>query len=93
MQRITRKDLEGAVNLLNRITGNEPEPYRKENDKWVANIGNFHISGAYGGVSLHQMVNEGGGVRDVFYCGHIPCVTFMTAYTPSDTVLSLPVSK
>ena len=72
MQRITRKDLDGAVNLLNRITGNELEPYRKENDKWVANIGNFHISGAYGGFSLHQMGNQGGGIRDVFQCGHMP---------------------
>jgi hypothetical protein len=72
MQRITRKDLEGAVNLLNRITGNEAEPYRGEHGKWFANIGNFHISGAYGGVSLHQMMNEGGGIRDIFQCGHVP---------------------
>lgn len=70
-QRITRKDLEGAVNLLNRITNNEVEPYRKEGDKWVANVGNFHISGAYGGFALHQMGNEGGGVRDVFSTGHV----------------------
>ena len=72
MNRISRKDLDGAVNLLNRITGNEAEPYRGEHGKWFANIGNFHISGAYGGVSLHQMVNENGGVRNVFQCGHIP---------------------
>ena len=72
MQRITRKDLDGSVNYLNRITGNNPDPSRRENDKWVANVGNFHISGAYGGVSLHQMGNEGGGIRDVFNCGHVP---------------------
>ena len=72
MQRITRKDLDGAVNLLNRITGNEAEPYRGEHGKWVSNIGNFHISGAYGGFSLHQMANEAGGIRDVFQCGYIP---------------------
>jgi hypothetical protein len=72
MQRITRKDLEGAVNLLNRITNNPAEPYCFEHGKWVANIGNFHISGAYGGVALHQTMNNGGGIRDVFSCGHVP---------------------
>ena len=72
MQRITRKDLEGAVNRLNRITGNEPEPYRGEHGKWLGNIGNFHISGAYGGVALHQMMNDAEGVKDIFSQGHMP---------------------
>jgi len=72
MQRITRKDLESATNRLNRITGHDPEPYRKEGDKWVANIGNFHISGAYGGYALHRMVNQAGGVSDIFRQGHMP---------------------
>jgi len=34
-------------------------------------IGNFHLSHAYGGVCLHRMVNEGGGVTDIFGCGHV----------------------
>lgn len=72
MQRITRKDLEGAVNLLNRITNNPSEPYHGEHGKWVANIGNFHISGAYSGYALHQTMNEAGGIRDIFSCGHVP---------------------
>jgi hypothetical protein len=72
MNRITRKDIDGAINYLNRITGNDAEPYRKEGDKWVANKGNFHLSGAYGGHSLHQMSNDDGGIRDIFNCGHVP---------------------
>ena len=72
MQRITRKDLDGAVNLLNRITNNPSDPYSGEHGKWVANIGNFHISGAYGGVALHQTMNEAGGIRDIFQQGHMP---------------------
>ena len=32
---------------------------------------NTFVSGAYCGVSLHQTMNEGGGVRDVFSCGHV----------------------
>lgn len=72
MNRITRKDVDGAINYLNRITGNDAEPYRKEGDKWLANKGNFHLSGAYGGHSLHQMSNDDGGIRDIFNCGHVP---------------------
>ena len=72
MQRITRKDLDGAVNLLNRITNNPSDPYSGEHGKWFANIGNFHISGAYGGVALHQTMNEAGGIRDIFQQGHMP---------------------
>lgn len=72
MTRLTRKQLEQSVQTLNEITNSPLEAYSKVGDKWVANIGNFHISGAYGGFSLHQMVNDGGGVRDVFYCGHVP---------------------
>jgi len=72
MQRITRKELDGSINYLNRITSNAAEPYRKEGDKWIANIGNFHISGAYGGFALHQMGNEDGGIRDIFQQGHMP---------------------
>lgn len=72
MQRITRKELDGAVNYLNRITGNDAEPYRKEGDQWVTNVGNFHVSGAYGGFALHQMGNEAGGIRDIFGQGHMP---------------------
>ena len=71
-QRVTRKQLDAAVEMLNRMTDSPLEPYRKEGDKWVANIDNFHISCAYGGFSLHRMCNEGGGVRDIFYSGHVP---------------------
>ena len=72
MERITRKQLETAVDTLNEMTGSPLEPYTNRGDKWVANVGNFHISGAYGGFCLHRMANEGGGVHDVFYCGHVP---------------------
>jgi hypothetical protein len=36
-----------------------------------ANIGNYHINGAYGGVSLHRVCTDGGGIHDVFRCGHV----------------------
>ena len=55
MERITRKQLENAVLWLNKLTDSPEECYRKEGDKWVANVGNYHISGAYGGFALHRM--------------------------------------
>jgi hypothetical protein len=72
MARITRNDLEAMVNLLNLIAKTPKDPYRKEGDKNVANIGNYHLSGCYGGWALHQIYNDAGAIRDVFQCGHMP---------------------
>jgi hypothetical protein len=72
MERITRKQLDNAVLWLNKITNSPEESYRKEGDKLVANVGNYHISGPYGVFELHRMVNERGGIRDIFQTGHVP---------------------
>lgn len=72
MKRITKKILEARVEWLNEIAGQPKKPYRRDSKgRLTANIGNYHISYACGGVSLHQMQNEGGRTRDVFNCGHI----------------------
>lgn len=72
MTRITRSNLEAIANRLNIMTGNRIEPYTKsEAGQFIANIGNYHLSGAYGGVALHRMITDGGGVSDVFGCGHV----------------------
>ena len=72
MPRVTRKDLDAIAARINRMTGNPAEPYRQEAGRITANVGSFHISSAYGGWALHQMVTEGGGVRDVLHSGHVP---------------------
>ena len=71
MERITNKDLENLVMRINKITNSPETPYTKSDTGFKANIGNYHIDGAYGGVSLHRMHSEGGGVNEVFGCGHI----------------------
>lgn len=63
MERITRKHLVQLCDRLNQITGQPAEPYVSTDKGYVAQVGNYHISGAYGGYCLHQMSNEGGGVR------------------------------
>lgn len=64
MNRITMAELEGAVDRLNRSLGRPATPYTKdETGKYVANIGNFHLSGAYGGWQLQEMASDSGGVR------------------------------
>jgi hypothetical protein len=42
--------------------------------KYQPNAGVFHLSWAYGGVSLHTMSEKEGctGIRDVFSIGHVP---------------------
>ena len=76
MSTITKKDLEATVERINRITGSPLEPYTRTEDEngkatYSANLGNYHLSGAYGGHALYRMDNDGGGVRDVLGCGHL----------------------
>jgi len=72
-QRITDKHLEGMVARLNHLTGMPEAPYVKNAEgRLVAQIGNYHISRAYGGVCLHQICNESGGVHSPIMVGHVP---------------------
>ena len=71
MQTITKKFLKAQVDRLNRETNNPSTPYVREGEKFTAQIGNYHLSGAYGGYSLHRMETDGGGISDVFGSGHI----------------------
>ena len=70
MEQITRKDLDHLVNMINRATKSPMEPYTKgENGKFTSNIGNYHLSWAYGGVCLERMENESGGISSVINSG------------------------
>ena len=72
MYRITKKDLENGIARLNRLAGTPPEPYTKHaNGKWSPNAGNYHLSGAYGGYQVMQMV-ESGGCSCPIGAGHVP---------------------
>lgn len=72
MQSITIKFLKAQVDRLNRETNNPPAPYVRDGEKLVTQLGNYHLSGAYSGYSLHRMETDGGGTSDVFGCGHVP---------------------
>jgi len=71
--RVTDKDLQNIVDRLNRMTNSPAAPYAKDAaGVYVAQIGNYHLSHAYGGVSLHRMSNGSGGVSEPLMCGHVP---------------------
>ena len=73
MDRIRQSDLEYLAGLINQATNSPMETLtRDESGKLTANVGNYHISGAYGGVSLQRNVNLRGACTDVFNCGHVP---------------------
>ena len=73
MERISIKTLEILVTRLNKITNSPETPWtRDSNGKMHANIGNFHLSQAYGGVCVHRMHSEGGGITTPISHGHIP---------------------
>jgi hypothetical protein len=61
--RITDSMLESRVKRINELTNSPLTLYSKIDGKNVANVGNFHLSRSYGGVCLHRMCNESGGVR------------------------------
>lgn len=61
--RITDSMLEARVRRLNQLTNSPITPYSQVGSMSIANVGNFHPSYAYGGVCLHRMANESGGVR------------------------------
>lgn len=70
--RVSIKDLEAIVSRINRITGSPEASYVKDAaGKYTAQIGNYHLDGAYGGYALHRMVSEGGAVSDVLHVGHV----------------------
>lgn len=71
MERIKLDYLESLVRIINKRTNSPETPWNKEGDKIKANIGNYHLDGAYGGYSLNRMTTEGGGVNDVLSCGHV----------------------
>lgn len=70
--RTSIKTLETLCEWINKATNSPLTPYtRTEDGKFRANIGNFHLSQAYGGVCLHRMHNDGGGVTCPLGNGHI----------------------
>jgi len=82
MRRITERDLQQQIDRLNQCAGTPQEPYIDG----VAQVGNYHLSFAYGGVALHQM-HPSGGVIDVFRRGHMPkreLHNLMFNYTPKE---------
>jgi len=84
MKTVSESQLKAVIARINRITGSPSEPYIKNAEgKHIAQIGCYHLSGAYGGVSLHRMVSDGGGAADVLRCGHVPkreLLSLMFAY-------------
>lgn len=62
--RITMAMLEQLCKDINHITDSPVNPYTESFDGYlIANIGNYHISKAYGGYNLHRICSEGGAIR------------------------------
>ena len=73
MERITRKHLEGLCKQINEATGSPVDGWATDADgKNCAVPGHYQIGWAYGGFNLHRICNEGGGIENVFSCGHVP---------------------
>ena len=60
MERITNKDIEYQLKILNEKSNNPINVWPYED-----NIGNIHTSGQNGYTAIHRTVNEGGGVTSL----------------------------
>lgn len=82
MERITQKDLEYLVKRINEVTGSPKTPYTQTKKAVLGrnyqravikgNVGNYHLSYAYGGVQLVRMVNQSGGIETISRPCHVP---------------------
>jgi hypothetical protein len=64
---ITVKNLQAVVDRINKATKSPAEPSNASG----ANVGNYHLAGAYSGYALHQVVDASGGIRDISNSGYI----------------------
>lgn len=65
------KTLEALCKQINKATGSPLTPYTRTESGLTANIGNFHLSEAYGGICVHRMHNADGGITEAIWGGHI----------------------
>lgn len=81
--RITNKQLESLVAYINKLTNSPAEPWTRDENGFRANIGNYHLDGAYGGVNLARMCTDGGGISQPLGGGFRPkreLYDMLTAY-------------
>ena len=71
-RRITAKDLESQVRIINTLTNNPQEPYTSNMEGYKPNDGAYYLDSAYGGVQLVQMVvsSAGSGEKDILPRGY-----------------------
>lgn len=63
MQRVTQKQLEALCELINARLNTPMQPWARDAaGKLKAQIGNYHLDYAYGGVNLAKVTSEGGGI-------------------------------
>lgn len=71
-EKMTRAKVDARIDYLNRLTGSPTEPYTKGPDgRYVANPGNFHLEGAYGGHKLARMAGLNGCSQDPLNTGFV----------------------
>ena len=61
MNRVTAKQLDGAMEWLNQYFELPTESWKDGK----AQIGNLHLDGAYGGWRIVQHMTDGGGIREI----------------------------
>jgi hypothetical protein len=61
----TRSELDQLVVILNNRLGRPQYAWNRIGTRNVCTVGALTLDGAYGGWRLHEVVNDGGGVREI----------------------------
>ena len=72
--RIYRSNLDKAMDTINTLLKTPLTAYNKPTvgERYVANIGNWHLDAANGGYTASVMNNESGGTTNPLSCGYLP---------------------
>jgi hypothetical protein len=65
MTRTTKAELDQLVVILNRRLGRPDYEWTRVGDRNIASVGALTLDRSYGGNRLHEVVNDGGGVREI----------------------------
>lgn len=70
--KITIRDLDAVVRRINLITDSPQQAYIEiASGEFKAQVGNYHLSSAYGGYCLHRINNESGGITTPINSGYV----------------------
>lgn len=65
LERVTKQNLQAVVDRINTMTRSPMQPWQRQGNLLVANVGNYHLDPFYDEFSLVRVRNEDGDVDQI----------------------------